>query len=99
VKRLCADDSAATSVKVGHRQAFIPHSPVFLTECGAFAFARQFLLCASISYLQFRSRRAYHAIAFLSTHYIAPFYFLSPSYLTHAMIRTCLKIDFADTNK
>ena len=23
VKRLCADDSAATSVKVGHRQAFI----------------------------------------------------------------------------
>ena len=30
VKRLCADDSAATSVKVGHRQAFIPHSPWFL---------------------------------------------------------------------
>ena len=39
VKRLCADDSAATSVKVGHRQAFIPHRPVFLTEYGAFAFA------------------------------------------------------------
>ncbi|MFZ6844108.1 hypothetical protein, partial [Undibacterium sp. RuTC16W] len=28
VKRLRANDSAATSVKVGHRQAFIPHSPV-----------------------------------------------------------------------
>ena len=27
VKRLCADDSAATSVKVGHRQAFIPKTP------------------------------------------------------------------------
>ena len=38
VKRLCADDSAATSVKVGHRQAFIPASPVFSTEYGAFAF-------------------------------------------------------------
>jgi hypothetical protein len=25
-------------VKVGHRQAFIPHRPVFLTEYGAFAF-------------------------------------------------------------
>jgi hypothetical protein len=38
VKRLCADDSAATSVKVGHRQALIPHRPVFSTEYGAFAF-------------------------------------------------------------
>jgi hypothetical protein len=27
VKRLCADDSAATSVKVGHRQAVIPKNP------------------------------------------------------------------------
>ncbi|MET3138130.1 hypothetical protein AAKU61_004499, partial [Undibacterium sp. GrIS 1.2] len=27
VKRLRANDSAATSVKVGHRQAFIPQSP------------------------------------------------------------------------
>ena len=27
VKRLCADDSAATSVKVGHRQAFIKKPP------------------------------------------------------------------------
>ncbi len=27
VKRLRADDSAATSVKVGHRQAFIPKTP------------------------------------------------------------------------
>ena len=28
VKRLCADDSAATSVKVGHRQAVIQKTPV-----------------------------------------------------------------------
>ena len=27
VKRLCADDSAATSVKVGHRQAIIRKTP------------------------------------------------------------------------
>ncbi|MET0963803.1 MAG: prepilin-type N-terminal cleavage/methylation domain-containing protein, partial [Noviherbaspirillum sp.] len=27
VKRLCADDSAATSVKVGHRQAVTPENP------------------------------------------------------------------------
>ena len=27
VKRLCADDSAATSVKVGHRQAIILKTP------------------------------------------------------------------------
>ena len=28
VKRLCADDSAATSVKVGHRQAIILKNPI-----------------------------------------------------------------------
>ena len=28
VKRLRADDSAATSVKVGHRQAVIPENPL-----------------------------------------------------------------------
>ena len=28
VKRLCADDSGRTSVKVGHRQAFIPKTPL-----------------------------------------------------------------------
>src|SRR5690606_2526332 len=27
VKRLCADDSGRTSVKVGHRQALIPQNP------------------------------------------------------------------------
>ena len=27
VKRLCANDSAATSVKVGYRQAVIPENP------------------------------------------------------------------------
>ena len=30
VKRLCADDSAATSVKVGHRQAVTPKHPLGL---------------------------------------------------------------------
>lgn len=28
VKRLCADDSGLSSVKVGHRQAFIPKNPL-----------------------------------------------------------------------
>jgi hypothetical protein len=27
VKRLCANDSAATSVKVGYRQAVLPENP------------------------------------------------------------------------
>ena len=38
VKQLRADDSAATSVKVGHRQAFIPHTPVFLNRIQGFCF-------------------------------------------------------------
>jgi hypothetical protein len=36
VKRLCADDSAATSVKVGHRQAVIPENPRFFKNLGFF---------------------------------------------------------------
>ena len=43
VKRLCADDSAATSVKVGHRQALILKSLKFLRTWG-------FLLCANDSF-------------------------------------------------
>ncbi|MFZ6722549.1 hypothetical protein, partial [Undibacterium sp. Ji49W] len=39
VKRLRANDSAATSVKVGYRQAFIPQTPAQLMS-GGFAFAR-----------------------------------------------------------
>ncbi len=35
VKRLCADDSASTRVKVGHRQAVIPKTPA-LTLRGFF---------------------------------------------------------------
>ena len=38
VKRLCADDSAATSVKVGHRQAVIPENPRRPTGAGGFCF-------------------------------------------------------------
>jgi hypothetical protein len=37
VKRLRADDSAATSVKVGHRQAVIPKKPHPLMSVGLFA--------------------------------------------------------------
>ena len=37
VKRLCADDSAATSVKVGHRQAVIPATPRRQQAPGGFA--------------------------------------------------------------
>ena len=37
VKRLSADDSAATSVKVGHRQAVIPANPRRRQAPGVFA--------------------------------------------------------------
>ena len=37
VKRLSADDSAATSVKVGHRQAVIPENPRRQQAPGVFA--------------------------------------------------------------
>ena len=37
VKRLCADDSAGSRVKVGHRQAIKSKAPVIMT--GAFLFA------------------------------------------------------------
>ena len=39
VKRLCADDSGCTSVKVGHRQALIPKRPN-IKHVGAFYFVR-----------------------------------------------------------
>ena len=38
VKRLCADDSAATSVKVGYRQANYDAEPAQLNLGGLFAF-------------------------------------------------------------
>ena len=44
VKRLSADDSAATSVKVGHRQAVIPENPRRLKASGVFALGAEFLL-------------------------------------------------------
>jgi hypothetical protein len=37
VKRLCADDSAATSVKVGYRQASYMQEPAQLILSGLFA--------------------------------------------------------------
>src|SRR6476659_3949448 len=40
VKRLCADDSAATSVKVGHRQAVIRKPPA-LAGVGGICFGRR----------------------------------------------------------
>ena len=40
VKRLSADDSAATSVKVGHRQAVIPENPRRRKAAGVFALGR-----------------------------------------------------------
>ena len=41
VKRLCADDSAATSVKVGYRQAVIEKTPA---EMLGFFFVQVFLI-------------------------------------------------------
>jgi hypothetical protein len=40
VKRLCADDSAATSVKVGYRQASYMQKPAQFNLSGLFAFLR-----------------------------------------------------------
>ena len=48
VKRLCADDSAATSVKVGHRQATIPKNPR-LCEVGVFYCVRSMCIPCSAS--------------------------------------------------
>ena len=42
VKRICADDSAATSVKVGHRQAFIKQNPHPLPGGGFCVLRRSF---------------------------------------------------------
>ena len=43
VKRLCADDSADTRVKVGHRQAIQPENAPSLD--GAFFSSRRYLKC------------------------------------------------------
>ena len=39
VKRLCADDSADSRVKVGHRQALTPPNPLVLPVLGGFGFS------------------------------------------------------------
>ena len=54
VKRLCADDSAATSVKVGHRQAVIKSTPC-LNRPGVFCFARN--ICIAHRTRAFPSQR------------------------------------------
>ena len=46
VKRLCADDSAATSVKVGHRQAFIRKPPSRISGRGFLLLGAQLILVA-----------------------------------------------------
>ena len=38
VKRLCADDSADSRVKVGHRQALTAANPLTSNEAGGFVF-------------------------------------------------------------
>ena len=44
VKRLCADDSADSRVKVGHRQALIPaQNPQQLILLGVLLFANRFI--------------------------------------------------------
>jgi hypothetical protein len=44
VKRLSADDSADSRVKVGHRQALILPQPLCLLDTGAFGFWLKTLL-------------------------------------------------------
>jgi hypothetical protein len=48
VKRLCADDSAATSVKVGYRQAsYKEKAPFAEAQMGLFCFSGPISSCAS----------------------------------------------------
>ena len=68
VKRLCADDSAATSVKVGHRQAFIEKPSSRKLEGFCFC-TKNFMSTPLLSTLE-RGRHAQHgkidpAIGFL----------------------------------
>src|SRR5690606_5985853 len=44
VKRLCADDSWHSPVKVGHRQALTPQSPCIRSDPGALSLGRATLL-------------------------------------------------------
>src|SRR5690554_2731847 len=61
VKRLCADDSGRTSVKVGHRQALTPKTPGAQHAIGGFFIARMFderlLLAQMINKKTCRSRQ------------------------------------------
>ena len=45
VKRLCADDSAGSRVKVGHRQALMPETPN--RKVGRFSLCKKKLACKS----------------------------------------------------
>ena len=47
VKRLCANDSAATSVKVGYRQAVIPEIPI-TNLVGIFTLSESCCFCRSL---------------------------------------------------
>ena len=49
VKRLSADDSAATSVKVGHRQAVTPENPRRHQAPGVFALGRRTIKLLSLA--------------------------------------------------
>ena len=44
VKRICADDSAGSRVKVGHRQALTAQHPQLSKEAGGFVFGEECLL-------------------------------------------------------
>ena len=54
VKRICADDSAATSVKVGHRQAFIKKPSELILQR---VFALGFRFTRQQNYLEFQRCR------------------------------------------
>ena len=47
VKRFCADDSADSRVKVGHRQAIYKQSPDHLVR--AFCFAESIWICSTLT--------------------------------------------------
>ncbi len=56
MKRLRANDSAATSVKVGYRQAFIPQAPTLLPRLGALLLYLRFYIALRLTTHQIKTQ-------------------------------------------
>ena len=63
VKRLCADDSADSRVKVGHRQALIPaQNPQQITLLGVLLYAPRFLHAPAFTQVYPRTPLSLHRL-------------------------------------